>query len=550
MIFCLILCGLISILYFINLNGIGIMDKDEARYVETAREMIELNDFITPYFNYQLHLEKPILIYWAQALSMKLFGINEFAARLPITLSGLLTVFLVYIFCLTVFNEYIAIISTLVLLTSLIFCALSRVSTPDMLLTLGSTGAILSFFLGYTQILNSHKKFKFQIETFSIWYLIAFLFLGIAFLAKGPLGILIPGIVLFPLFWWTRKLEYFYKNISFWAGSILFIIISSPWYIAVHKATEGQFTKSFFWEDNLSRYTSTLSGHDAPFFFYIPVVLVGFLPWSFFLIQATVSLIKRGMHRLSDSVTLQAHWLSLWWAVIVFIFFTVSRTKLFTYILPLVPAMAILVSIWLWDLLNNKENKAGLTWGTGVFFFIAVIITLICLFGFDTILIRELKGFKIDFISLILLFILLIGTGMSYASSNKQVHLTFYILMSTTFLFYSLIAIVFLPKADQYIFKPSRIFVLSLPKDTTIGRFESVKPSFNFYAKKKILDIESIKELNTLIIEEPKFAFTIKKNVFEKCKSKLNTNNLYLAGEDNRNAFYTNFEIKSGLLKE
>ena len=361
-----VLLFLFVLLYFYKLGGVGLIDVDEPRYAEAGREMLESGNWIVPYFNYVVRFDKPIFFYWLEALSMKAYGVNEFSARLPSLLASLLCVSMLFYFLKTFFSNVTAMLGSLVLMSSFEFAALSRFSVTDMTLTSFISSSVICFFLGYSQIIGSHRFFKLQITEFSIWYVLGFIFLALAVLTKGPVAIVIVGLILIPFFWWIVKLDYFLKSRSFWIGLVLFLILVFPWYLAVHCATNGEFSREFFGLHNFSRYTQVVSGHKGSIFYFIPVVLIGFVPWTFFLPQAINSILKKGLQSLLTSTKEQVLWFCLWWFLVIVLFFSLSKTKLLTYILSVYPALSIIIALWVDNILKKKINNNGLIIGLGV----------------------------------------------------------------------------------------------------------------------------------------------------------------------------------------
>lgn len=533
----LIFLGVFVILYFFFLGNIGLLDVDEPRYAEAGREMLESWNWIVPYFNYTVRYDKPVFFYWLEAASMAIFGVNEFSARLPSALTALLCTYFLFQFLNTFFGITCALIGSLILMSSLEFAALARFSITDMTLASFISCAIFCFFLGYDQILNSHKIFKFQIREFSGWYILAFFFLALAFLTKGPVSIVLIGAVFIPFFWWIGKLEYFLMNKSFWFGFVLFLVLVLPWYIAVHSATNGDFTSVFFGLHNFERYTKVVSGHKGNYFYFIPVVLIGFLPWTFFLPQAIASIFKRGLQGLQKSSKEQVPWFCIWWFLIVFIFYSTSKTKLLTYILPLFPALSIIVSVWLNGLIKKRVGDVGLAIGLGLFFILTLALAYIVMFKLNIILPREIKNLKLDFQILLLSFVLFVGVSMAWASSLKDAGLTFSIVLTTFLILYFSCITVILPKVDKHSQYTLRHFAKSFPKNVEIAEYQIVKPSLIFYSKRKVKRYESLKKLQERINTNRRFAFVTKKALIQN----VSLENVYKFDEDSRFIFYTNY---------
>ena len=535
----IVLLILFVVLYFYRLGSIGLIDVDEPRYAEAGREMLESGNWVVPYFNYSVRFDKPIFFYWLEAIYMKIFGVNEFSARFPSTLCAFICVSVLFVFLKTFYDICFAVTGVILLMSCFEFAALSRFSVTDMTLASFISSAIFSFFLGYHKIINSHRFFNFQIAEFSLWYILGFVFLALAVLTKGPVAIIILALIFLPFFWWIGRLDYFFKSYSFWIGFSFFLLLITPWYFMVHFATGGDFTKVFFGIHNLSRFTSVVSGHKGSVFYFIPVIIIGFLPWTFFLPQAIFSLIKRGLKSLLSSTTEQVPWFCLWWFIVVFLFFSFSKTKLLTYILPIFPALSVIVSFWFNEIFKKHINKNGLVIGLGIFFLFSLIVLCICSFNLNIILPREIKSLKLDLQIIFFAFLMFVGVSMAWASSHKDANMTITIILSTFLLLYFCLISFFLPKIDKHSQYMLRTFAKSIPKDVEIATYQIIKPSLTFYARRKIEKFDSIKEIQEKLIQEKKFAFTTKKKLLDNIELK----NSYVWGKDSRYIFITNYKI-------
>jgi 4-amino-4-deoxy-L-arabinose transferase-like glycosyltransferase len=471
---------------------------------------------------------------------MKVFGVNEFAARLPSALTAFLCVSMVFIFLKTFYDNSFAFLGAIILMSSFEFVGLSRFSVTDMTLAAFISSSIISFFLGYHEIINSHRFFKSQITEFSYWYVTGFIFLALAVLTKGPVAVLILGLVFLPFFWWIGKLDYFFKSFSFWIGFILFLVLIVPWYLIVHFATDGEFTKIFFGVHNLNRFTSVVSGHKGSIFYFIPVIVIGFLPWIFFFPQAVFSLLKRGLRSLQSSTSEQVPWFCLWWVIVIFVFFSFSKTKLLTYILPLFPALSVIISFWFNEIFKNQISNRGLVVGLGIFFLFSIVVLYICLFNLNIILPREIKDLKLNLPIIFSAFLMFVGGSMAWASSHKDAKMTVVIISTTFLLFYFCLVSFFLPKIDRYSQFRLRTFAQHVPKDVEVATYQIVKPSITFYARRKIEKIDSIKKIQENLDQENKFAFVTKKKLLKD----IQLSNSYIWGKDSRYVFITNYSVK------
>lgn len=338
------------ILYLAFLGSYPLFDKDEPYYAEAAREMIERNSYIIPYFNYVPRYEKPILFYLLEILSFKAFGVNEFAARLPSALLAIALVLINYFFVKrfdadskedTRFPLY----SSLILATSLEFFILARMSITDMCLNFFISTALICFFIFYQKnIFNNSTK----VEPLFL-YLSAIAISG-GVLTKGPIAILLPGLIVTVFLLVSGKLLYFVKRFFLQILISVFIIalIAAPWYVAAHIESAGEFTKAFFLEENFNRFFSSVKVHKAsPWWFYLPVTLVGFMPWTLALPKALSSLKSRlARNDLEKDLLVYV----LIWFLCFFIFYSIAKVKLINYILPVYLPLSLIVAMALTDL--------------------------------------------------------------------------------------------------------------------------------------------------------------------------------------------------------
>ena len=337
-----ILLSLCFFIFFFGIGNYGLLDKDEPRYAGTALEMLKNNDWIVPKFNFQNRFDKPILFYWLIAISYQFFGVNDFTSRLPSAICAALCVLFTWYTVNKVFGKKVAFLSAIILATSVEFVLLGRRAATDMALCLFFSASIYSIFLSYYI-----KNFRIKI----VWCVLAGVFSGLSVLTKGPVGIFLPLIVLTGFL--IVKKQFDIKHLKIYFIIFFFaLLISLPWYLRVHFATNGEFTREFFFEHNLKRFTSVVGEHPGPFWFYIPVVLGGFMPWTVFLIDALIHLSKCLFKKSFNKLLL----FSFVWILTVFLFFSFSTTKLATYILLIFPPLSIVTGYWIL-ILSKKDSK-------------------------------------------------------------------------------------------------------------------------------------------------------------------------------------------------
>lgn len=347
----LLLTVLCALAFFVALGSIHLIDVDEPRYAEAAREMIATGNWLTPHFNYKPRFDKPALFYWLIALADLVFGINEFAARFwsAALASGL--VFFLYGAMRRDLGRRPALAAAVVLATSLQFLALGRLAITDMALTAFIGAAAIALYRTLTAEGTSSRP----------WALAAYVFMSLAVLTKGPVGLVLPvagaGLFLF----WRRRLREDLRKLDLRLGVVLFSLLTFPWYLLMVAVNGRAFVDSFFVHHNLERYLHVTSGHGGSYFYYLPVILLGFLPWTFFLPEAVWRVVKRvpASHSLPGRGAATIYWILLGGATL--LFYSFSRSKLPTYITPVYLSLAVLTGMaWARSLEPPAEFSRGL----------------------------------------------------------------------------------------------------------------------------------------------------------------------------------------------
>ncbi|MBI1850384.1 MAG: glycosyltransferase family 39 protein [Planctomycetes bacterium] len=318
----LVVVGALTLFY--RLGSIGLIDADEPRYSEAAREMRERGDLLVPWLNGEPRLNKPALVYWAIAASQSLFGTNEWASRLPSGLAALATTIVIYRWARRRSGSTAAAFSALVFVTSPLVVMVARLAIPDMALTAFETFAVLNL---YRSDRASHERSRSRAR------LAAWASLGLAAMTKGPVGVVVPLLVLVVFLALEGRLGNVRRLFSMPALA-LFVAISLPWYVAVGFALGFREGFELLVHETLYRYSSA-SFHSEPMTFFLGVFAVGFLPWIPSLAAALAI-------RPDDEGARERRFL-LAWIGVVLVFFSLSPSKLPTYILPLAPAVALLV---------------------------------------------------------------------------------------------------------------------------------------------------------------------------------------------------------------
>lgn len=360
----LLLLSLATLLFFLNLGGMGLTDRDEGRNAEAGREMFETGDWISPTFNYEPRYAKPVFLYWLMSLSYRLFGVSEFAARFPSALFGVALVLLQYLFLRRWRGTPVDLFGGLMLLLNIEMIGLGRLALTDSVLIFFTTLALYGFWSGLhastglstgasTSLTPSPLSSPPERSRHFFWLFYAGM--ALATLTKGPVGIAVPVLTAALYLSFTRRWGQFWRHGFPVAGLLLFALLTLPWYAAM-LAIHGSAYLASAQANTVGRFLNPMEGHGFSIFFYVPVLFFGFFPWSgllpFALYQAFKTVRRSTFevgtsnleHRTSNS---ELELFAALWVVGVFLFFTLSSTRLPHYIAPLFPGAALLTaSYW------------------------------------------------------------------------------------------------------------------------------------------------------------------------------------------------------------
>jgi 4-amino-4-deoxy-L-arabinose transferase-like glycosyltransferase len=320
-------------LNFFMLGRLPLANPDEARYAEIPREMVARGDWVTPRLNDTVYFEKPPLVYWTVAISRTLFGPGEFAARLTPTLFGLGGILLTYAVGRRMYGREAGLAGAVVLGTSVLYFILSRILLLDMAVSVLMSSTLVCFILGVREPPGARRRWLF----YGLYASAAF-----ATLAKGLIGFLIPGAIMFlwlVVFAQWHRLRPLYLP----SGVALFLAIAAPWHVLAAQRNPD-WARFYFVHEHWERFTTTAHERGAPFWYFIPVVALGLFPWTGFVIGALREPLQGGWARRKENADA---WFFVTWAAFVFLFFSKSQSKLIPYILPVFPPLAVLIGAWL-----------------------------------------------------------------------------------------------------------------------------------------------------------------------------------------------------------
>ena len=356
-----------------NLGNVGLIDETEPLFAEASRQMFVTGDWITPFFNGETRFDKPALIYWCQAIAYAIVGVNEWAVRIPSVLAAMGIIALAFYTVQWSFAKkdeleqvsnlprryFTAAIAAALMALNPEMIVWGRAGVSDMLLNgcIGST--LLCFFLGYAQNNSPIVIAKWQLP--NKWYLACYVLIAGAILTKGPVGIVLPGLIMIAFALYVGEFWQLWREMRPILGMGIVLALSLPWYVLVTWRNGWNFINAFFIYHNLERFTEVVNGHSAPWFFYFLVVLLGFAPYSVY-IPASIARVKfwQRSHWLKQERSQQLGLFACLWFLSVFCFFTISVTKLPSYVLPLMPAAAILVALFWSDLFPSSQTPTPL----------------------------------------------------------------------------------------------------------------------------------------------------------------------------------------------
>ncbi|MFZ2146742.1 MAG: phospholipid carrier-dependent glycosyltransferase [Sedimentisphaerales bacterium] len=403
----LLLIGFFLLVYVLPLGVRPMVIPDESRYAEISREMLETGGWVVPHLNGLRYFEKPILGHWLHALSIKLMGANAFAIRLPSALSvGLSALMLFLLVCRFTSDTTAAIMAAFVFLTCLeVFCV-GTFCVLDSIFSMFIAASIIASFFAFIETRPLKR---------TIFLVSAGIACGFAFLAKGFLAFVIPTIVIVPFAIWQHQLKELLR--FFWLPVIAAVLTALPWGIMIH-LKEPDFWHYFFWVEHINRFISPNGGqHPYPFWFYIPVILGGTLPWT----TQISGVIYRLRKNLSNDPLLR---FSICWFLFPFLFFSICRGKLETYILPCFPPLIVLFTVGLrqeWKTVTAERFNCSDKIGVILIITLSIALVLTQTIISKTKIYRPHEIWKLLFISagLLAYAVFLIQAGISTNHARK-----------------------------------------------------------------------------------------------------------------------------------
>jgi 4-amino-4-deoxy-L-arabinose transferase-like glycosyltransferase len=333
-----------SLIWFGTLNYRHLIPSDEGRYAEMAREMLVTGDWVTPRYNGYKYFEKPPLQVWATAAIFQVFGIGDWQARLWTALTGFLTILAIGFTGTRIYSARAGWLAAVVLASSPMWVISGHFNSLDMGLSAFLVAALCSLLLAQT----SHNKSSCRNWMWACW-----VFMALATLSKGVIGAAIPAMVFvaYSISTWDWKI---WTRLRLFSGTIVFLLITAPWFILVAQRNP-EFLEFFFIHEHLQRFTQDAHSRTGPIYYFVPLLLIGIIPW---VLQIPGALVQAWQERRRE---FSSGWLLVCWFVVIFAFFSMSRSKLPGYIIPIFPALALLIGHRL-DRLLGYSNSLGMPW--------------------------------------------------------------------------------------------------------------------------------------------------------------------------------------------
>lgn len=336
-------------------------NPDEGRYTEIPREMLATGEWVLPQLNGFLYFYKPPLVYWMQAAAISVFGDNLIGLRLVPAFFGIFGIVVTYLGARHWYGRTAGLLSGIVLGSGLVYAILSQIILLDMAVAVFMAGSLFAFFAALLEEKDTNKR---------DWLFRGGMALAaLALLCKGLIAVAVPGAI---VFLWLLLLNQWklLRHQAWGTGIVIFLIIGLPWHIAAYQGSEHWFD-FYIVHEHFLRYLTDVSSREQPFWFFVVLFPVGLIPWTLFLPQAWIDGLRGGWKNRKQR---RIEWALTIWIVFVILFFSISKSKLIPYVLPIYPALSVLVARYL--LIALKENRPGLLRGIWIYVALGVGVAI------------------------------------------------------------------------------------------------------------------------------------------------------------------------------
>ncbi|WP_054634008.1 lipid IV(A) 4-amino-4-deoxy-L-arabinosyltransferase [Pantoea stewartii] len=396
-----LLVSLFVLYYLLPLEFRNLWQPDETRYAEISREMLQNGNWITPHFFGLRYFEKPIAGYWFNTVGQAIFGHNNFAVRIGSVFSTLMSAILIYwLGCRLFARRTVALTASVIFMTSLLVYGIGTYAVLDPMLTLWMVAAMCSYWFA-SEAQNVRQRI--------LRYLILGLACGMGFMTKGFLALAVPVLAILPWAIWNQRFRelVIYGPLAIVSAAA----ISAPWAIAIQQQ-QPDFWHYFFWVEHIQRFAEDNAQHKAPFWYYLPVLIAGALPWLALLPGA----LRSGWTQRQQS---SGGVYLLSWVVIPLVFFSIAKGKLPTYILPCFAPLALLMADYAWRKVGENTRVLKVNAWINILFGAICVVTLLVVLAPWGLSHRPLYGAH-QLVALIMAVIAFAGWAVAGAFSLKS----------------------------------------------------------------------------------------------------------------------------------
>jgi 4-amino-4-deoxy-L-arabinose transferase-like glycosyltransferase len=492
------------LLLFLNLGTVGLTDCDEGANAEAAREMVASGDWITPTLNGEPHFANPVLIYWLMSEAYRVFGINEFAARVPSALFMVALILTQYWFLTAMRGAFIGLVGSLMLLLNIEMVAIGRMALTDSILIFFTTASLYGFWLGL------HGEGK---QRWAFW--LFYIGMAIGMLIKGPIGIVVPLLGSIPYLCVTHRWTQFWRNGFPIVGLLVLGLIVCPWYGAmlwIHGSSYLASAKA----DTVGRFFSVVDGLGGTVLFYFPILFCGFFPWSGFLPAALLYVWKEWRETRRSTPTghdrpprpQELELFAALWLIGVGVFCMLSATRLPHSIGPLFPAAALLVASY-WRQCVGEPATRGLRTSVWILMLLGFALGLTLITSpllYSTYIEQVAKEFPaaraVDLGAgpTAAGFVLIIGVGIVgyFGLAEHRRAGAFWAAAGTIVVVMLIVIVIMLPHFSKYFIDPPHelayVAGVNLQSHDQLILYGPPRPSLLFYARRRAVMIQPGKE--------------------------------------------------------
>jgi 4-amino-4-deoxy-L-arabinose transferase-like glycosyltransferase len=496
-----------AIPYFVNLGVSSIWDANEAFYAQTPREMMEAGDYVTPSFNFQLRLNKPVLSYWNVAASYRLFGVSEWSERLPIAMGAVAIMATAFGLGRSIGGTTAGLLAALVVATSPRLLFLARRIIIDIHITMWMGIVLLCFAL--SEVRPARRRLS-----LGVMYVAA----GLGVLTKGPVAVFIPAVAFFIYLASQGRLGDL-RRMMLPEGALISLAIVVPWYYFLYREHGWEYIGAFIFGENLGRYAEAVGEQSRGVLFYFPVVLADLFPWSLLIPVAIWWALRQ---RSNDRIP---RLLVIWIATIV-VFFSLSGTKEDLYILPIVAAAAALIGAMLAAAIEGTAPFRPAAWFAGA------TGALLCLAGGVTFWAFGVEGrYSLSGAALVGAIAIVGGAGAVALMLRRQLVAALASLASAGVVISWCLVLRTLPDFERY--KPVRPFADIIRSRASIGAivgsYKFALPSMVFYLHRPIMEVILPDHLRAVFYSNSDIYFVMPESEYAIVKDRLPVKTYVLA---------------------